>query len=183
MISPTTETKLISKSPNDDNTDEEDIIISPKTSFESSDSIILVLSPDKVERIFPFIVLFKVQIKYGLSLKLIFTPIKQVNSLPFNFKLSIEATLDEVFPVISDFKDIPTFLPTTETRLIVILPKEEYIVLFDIDISLKVSPSELNIATPLNWHFFPPIILLVVQVKSVPSSIKLIFSFNKHFKI
>ena len=59
------------------------------------------------------------------------------------------------------------------TGVKVIFPKDEYTDSVEIAISLKVSPGELNVATPFKLQIFPPLtILLTVQVNRVPSSKK-----------
>ena len=134
-----------------------------------------------MNRILPFIVSFKVQIYSGLSLKLIFTPIGQVKFLSPIFKLFIETILEFVVPVISDESSILTSFPIIDIGVIYILPKEENTEPFVIEISLKVSPGELNVGVPPRLHSWPPFIEYCIEhLNSVPSVDKVNLSLYEH---
>ena len=173
LVSPSTLNKFINNFPYDEVTLDVDKIISPKISFEFSGFIIEGLSPLRDKDWPPAISSSKVQVNSGLSLKLISTPIGHDKSLSPIFKLLIELILDLVVPVISEVNLITNSLPLSVTGVKVIFPKDEYTDSVEIAISLKVSPGELNVATPFKLQIFPPLtILLTVQVNRVPSSKK-----------
>ena len=170
-----TETKFNSKVPNLEVMVLVERTISPKTSLEPVALTIVGLFPLNWTLTFPSIAWAKVQLYSGLSLKLIFTPKEQVKALSPIFKLSIEATLDEVIPVISDVSFIITVCPSTDTGVIVIFPNEENTEPGVIVISLKVSPGELKEGVPFKLHSMPPLIrVFILQSKSVPECSKVI---------